>query len=174
MTNITKYCLLLPFIFFFLQSCGNKSLSSVKSRTYELRVIPTRSSAKLKFNELAKHTIPQGLSMPAWKGCEDMDMRGIFSKCTLGKINQHINSHLQIPAEAMEKVIEGDATVTFLVDNKGKVMDATVTKDPGGGIASEAARLVASFPEWDSALINGEESIPTEISMDIRFDIVLR
>ncbi|CAF1455235.1 unnamed protein product [Adineta steineri] len=48
-------------------------------------------------------------------------------------------------------------TISFLVDDNGKVSEVKAIKDPGFGTAAEAVRIIANGPNWIPATQNGHK-----------------
>lgn len=53
-----------------------------------------------------------------------------------------MKEHLQYPAEALEKGVQGDVIIEYQVNGKGDVLDAQVIHGIGAGCDEEAVRLV--------------------------------
>lgn len=68
---------------------------------------------------------------------------------------EYINTHLRYPDQAREAGIEGKVLVMFIIDQNGKVSDATVQRGIGGGCDQEALRVVRSMPQWKPAKKDG-------------------
>ena len=56
-----------------------------------------------------------------------------------------LEENLRYPPEALDKKIEGEVEVIFVVNGLGKVIEAKVTKGIGYGCDEEALRLVGSL-----------------------------
>ncbi len=161
-------------IFLLISSCSTKEIQGTKSRTYRLNIIPSNSSVHFIFNGNETKKGLTKITLPNWVGCEDVLKKGPFSRCTANSLNNYFNSNLQIPPEALSSSLEGKTKVKFQLNKEGNVENIKILKDPGGGIGLEIQRLVQSLPPWESAQINEEENVATEIEMEIFFDLVLR
>lgn len=69
------------------------------------------------------------------------------------------NLDASIPAK--NKALDGIYTVTisFLIDDNGKVSDVKALDDPGFGTGKEAVRVIAQGPDWIPATQNGHKVI---------------
>ena len=84
--------------------------------------------------------------MPRFPGCEDM--QGTYDEkftCSVEKFLAYVFRHLKYPALARENNIEGSVVVDFIVEPDGKVSNAQILKDIGGGCGDEVLRVVNSM-----------------------------
>lgn len=80
----------------------------------------------------------------------------------------YIAEHLQYPPLAREKSITGTVAITFVVDQEGKVTNAQILKDIGGGCGKESIRVVESMPRWNPGEANGHP-VKVRYTLPIRF-----
>ena len=97
--------------------------------------------------------------MPHFPGCEgetDLEER---KKCSDKKLYEYIYKHLEYPAEAKDKNIEGTTMVEFVVDKSGAIRDIQMIKRIGGGCDEETERVLTSMQEegivWNPGIHNG-------------------
>lgn len=64
------------------------------------------------------------------------------------KLNEYLSTHLQYPAEAKEKGIQGRVTMTFIVNRDGSISDAEVARGVDTSLDNEALRIINSMPRW--------------------------
>lgn len=64
------------------------------------------------------------------------------------QLMDYINSNMRYPSVARQNGIEGLVIVRFVVMEDGRLGDATILRDIGGGAAVEVLRLVAAMPLW--------------------------
>ena len=71
----------------------------------------------------------------------------------------YLQNNLKADVPAKNNAPKGTYTVTvsFLVDEKGKVSEVKAIKDPGYGTATEAVRVIAKGPDWIPATQNGHK-----------------
>ena len=60
-------------------------------------------------------------------------------------LDAYVKQILRYPAEALQAKVEGTVTVRYMVDYKGKVIDATIVSGIGHGCDEEALRVVKSL-----------------------------
>lgn len=82
-------------------------------------------------------------------------------------LKRFLAQHIQYPAEAREKNIQGKVWIQFLVDEKGKVTQPQVTKGVDPLLDQEALRVVKLMPDWKPAQQNAK---PVEASFLLPLD----
>lgn len=83
----------------------------------------------------------------------------------------YLREHLEYPALARENNIKGTVALQFVVDEKGLIRDIKILKDPGGGCAKEAVRIVNSMPPWIPGEANGHP-VRVRFTLPIRFNLL--
>ena len=68
---------------------------------------------------------------------------------------KYISDHVEYPAMAIERGIEGRVTVRFVVDKDGYVRDVTVIRGAHELLDREAVRVIQSLPRWNPGKQNG-------------------
>lgn len=81
-----------------------------------------------------------------------------------------INNNLKYPDICKETGIQGTAIVQFVIDKTGKVKDAVIKNKINTLLASEATRLVNSFPDWIPGEKHGEK-VNVRFTFPIKFKI---
>lgn len=71
------------------------------------------------------------------------------------ELKKYLSLNLRYPNIAMERQIEGEVLVGFLIDTAGKVSDIKILKGLGNGCDDEAIRVVRNMPQWSPARIKG-------------------
>ena len=64
------------------------------------------------------------------------------------KLNEYLSTHLQYPAEAKEKGIQGRVVVAFVVNRDGSISDVEVARSVDPSLDNEALRVINSMPRW--------------------------
>ncbi len=81
--------------------------------------------------------------MPRFPGCENSGLSKEEKKvCSEGELLKFIYSNIKYPNIARENGIEGTVVIQFVVDEDGKVNDATILRDIGAQCGEEALRVV--------------------------------
>ena len=57
----------------------------------------------------------------------------------------------------MENNIQGTVPLKFVIERDGRVGEVIVLKDPGGGLADEAVRVIKKMPKWKPGKQQGKE-----------------
>jgi protein TonB len=78
--------------------------------------------------------------------------------------NQFMVKNIKYPAEARNRGIQGVVIVSFIVEKDGKITNITILRNPGGGTADEAQRLVSAMPNWEPGIKNGQ---PVRVRMQL-------
>ena len=76
----------------------------------------------------------------------------------------------EYPPEAARAGVEGEVKLRLLVDETGKVRQATVLRDPGYGLGPAAARIARRWFRFKPAL-RGGEAVATEIPFTVLFEL---
>jgi protein TonB len=79
--------------------------------------------------------------------------------------------NIKYPAEARNRGIQGVVVISFIAEKDGKITNITVLRNPGGGTAEEAQRLVSAMPNWEPGLKNGQ---PVRVRMQLPVTFRLR
>ncbi len=80
--------------------------------------------------------------MPRFPGCEDMASKKEKEECAKQKLLEFIYANIQYPAIARENGVEGTTVVSFVVEKDGRVKEAKIVREIGGGCGEEALRVV--------------------------------
>lgn len=67
-----------------------------------------------------------------------------------------------------DEKIQTTVYVTFLIDIKGKIRDAKITKGGNKNLNREALKIVKNMPRWIPKTVNGEKT-PTQYTIPIEF-----
>ncbi len=103
--------------------------------------------------------------MPYFSGCEAYaDYSDEKRNCSNRALIDFIARNLNYPEQAQADDIEGTVYVRFSVSAYGKVTNAKVLNQIGGGCDEEALRVVNMFPSWDPAQTNMK---PVAVEMDL-------
>jgi TonB family protein len=81
-----------------------------------------------------------------------------------------IYSNMHYPDKAQMLGITGLVKVRFTVLPTGKIVNAHILKDIGGGCGAEAMRLVSLMPKWKSGKVNNKPA-RIEVTLPIIFDL---
>lgn len=109
--------------------------------------------------------------MPYFSGCED-EINGSKEKqnCSNTKLIHFISQNLQYPAKAKVESIEGTVYVSFIVTEKGAIIEPTVLHDIGGNCAAEALRVVKMMPPFEPGIQDGKH-VHVKLNLPIQFKL---
>jgi protein TonB len=82
-----------------------------------------------------------------------------------GDIDHYLSTHLRYPVYAQENDIQGPVVVSFIVNENGKVSNASIVQSTGGGCDEEALRIINSMPDWKPGRQNG---IPVKVMFSLK------
>lgn len=88
-------------------------------------------------------------------------------------LKHFLAQHIQYPAEAREKNIQGKVWVQFVVDEQGKVMQPQIVKGVDPLLDQEALRIVKLMPDWKPAQQNGK-SVEASFLFPLDFSIPVK
>lgn len=107
--------------------------------------------------------------MPYFPGCEKIKNKSKEKRhCSNSNLVNFLSSSLVYPETAKAKSIEGIVYVSFIVDEKGAIVEPKVTRDIGGGCGEEALRVVSSMANWEPGEERGKP-VKTQMNLPIRF-----
>lgn len=88
----------------------------------------------------------------------------------VGDLNEYLAKNIRYPAPARENAITGRVIVRFLIDENGRVSDASLVgkRRWGGGLEQEALRIVKAMPAWQPATYKGK-AVRVVYTLPIRF-----
>ena len=107
--------------------------------------------------------------LPRFAGCENLRRTTAYKRqCSQQKMLEFISQHIKYPANARAKRIMGMVVINLIVDRQGKLINASILKDIGGGCAEEALRIIKLMPDWIPAKHRGE-AVKAQFTIPIQF-----
>ena len=126
-------------------------------------VITTKGAAKPAADEAVFNEKPGSVEI-ASASTEDMPFLIVekmpsFRGGDLNDFRAWVQEHLQYPAEAVERNIQGRVVVTFTIEKEGSASNILVLQSPDKLLADEARRVIASSPAgaWTPGEQRGEK-----------------
>lgn len=88
-------------------------------------------------------------------------------------LSRWVYVYLRYPQSAIDDGIQGKVTVSFVIDQKGKVGDVKVVKGVCEELDAEAVRAVSASPDWKPAKVDGKKvkclvTLPIEFRLEKR------
>jgi len=111
--------------------------------------------------------------MPRITGCEELGLeKDEKSKCSEKKLLEWVYSHLEYPAEAKEKKLEGKVYVQFVIDKDGSITDPKVVRDIGGGCGQAALNMLKEMSQtkWIPGK-QGGKPVRVYFTLPIKFEL---
>ncbi|HMQ08502.1 MAG TPA: TonB family protein [Saprospiraceae bacterium] len=113
--------------------------------------------------------------MPRFPGCEDINGTDQEKDaCSKEKLMEYMYSELKYPLDDKEAGIEGIVVIQFVIDEFGRISGSKVVRNPGGGLGSEAERIVMNMNNLKDRWIPGmQENVPVKVmyTLPVRFSI---
>ena len=142
--SVLKYALVIPIAMLAMVATTNK----------EVNASPTKTITQ-KGDDKVYEKVDE---MPEFKGGMDALMK-------------YLGSNIKYPEEAKKSETEGTVFISFVVDKKGKIKDATVIKALNPHLDNEALRVIKSMPNWkpgkkDGKKVNVKYTIPINFKLN--------
>ncbi|MBI9037444.1 MAG: TonB family protein [Bacteroidales bacterium] len=90
-------------------------------------------------------------------------------KDRLYSFNDFIKDNMKYPEQAFSRSISGTVTVSFVIENHGKISNIYIENFIGGGCTEEAIRLI-NLLQWMPG-IKDSKAVRTKMSLDIGFSL---
>lgn len=90
--------------------------------------------------------------------------------CTERELLRFLQQHLRYPPLARANGIEGMVVVRFVIGKDGRVRDAEVLRDIGGGCGAEALRVTRLLPDWKPGRQQGRP-VAVWYTLPVRFEL---
>lgn len=107
-------------------------------------------------------------NIPLFPKCKKSSLSKL---CFNEELGRHVQNHLHYPKEAIDKKVEGDVWVRFIIDKEGGVGNIEV-RGPNGGslLEQEAKRVIAELPKFKPATYNGKQ-VSVKYAFPINFKL---
>lgn len=185
-----KFALLVPTIFtmLFYVSCQEKKLTlNEQIESLEQTIQSKDSISNDDYNRLFKLyeaiAVKKGMKdyigkdevpfavideVPVFPGCENVSLDERRA-CFQDKMNEHIRTHFQYPAEAQEKGIQGKVYVQFTINEVGAI-EGVRLRGPDKQLEDEVRRMVSLLPQMQPGKQKGR---PVKVPFSIPVNFVL-
>jgi len=115
--------------------------------------------------------------MPRFPGCEDEPTKDAKTQCANLKLLEFIYSEIKYPEIARENQVEGTVVVQFVVGRDGRIRNAEILRDVGGGCGKEALRVINLMNEKAGLWIPGRQRgrpVPVMFTLPVKFKLETR
>ena len=86
-------------------------------------------------------------------------------------LTNFVETNISYPQDAVDQNTEGTVYVSFVVDEKGKVVHPIVSgKSAGNSLDEEAVKVVKQMPAWKPGLVKGKP-VKTRLSLPVTFKL---
>lgn len=125
-----------------------------------------------------KGSVTLNMGMNKVSGSEDLtDAEGYYTNVYPSypggdkALANYFSRNIQYPQEASENGVEGVVSISFTVDENGKVASAKTTNPKlGYGIEEEALRVFNKMPVWKAGSLKGK-NVKTRYTLPVRFQL---
>jgi protein TonB len=107
---------------------------------------------------------------PNFPGCESIEDGKERDNCSDKKLLEFIYQNIRYPEAARNIGIEGMVFVRFVVEKDGSISKAEVLRDPGGGLGTEALRVVQMMPLWHPGRQQGR-AVRVQFNLPVNFKL---
>ncbi len=107
---------------------------------------------------------------PIFPGCENLKDADKQYNCFQRKIAEHIRNVFRYPPIAKDMGIQGKVFVTFVIDQEGNIIKATVARNVDRHLDAEALRIVGTFPKMTPGKQRGKP-VPVAFTVPINFKL---
>jgi periplasmic protein TonB len=83
---------------------------------------------------------------------------------------RYLAEHIRYPEIARESNIQGVVAIGFVVDERGRITDAKILKDIGGGCGKVAQNIIENMPPWSPGEANGH-AVRVRFTLPVRFEL---
>lgn len=190
--NIARFALMAAFSLGGLVACTSNTDShtdkeKVADSLRNVSDIAAKDSANAKAAKASKKKgraalilSPENASGMANKEKMVMDKEGVYNRAEVmpefpgGKdaLANYVNSHLDYTQQAIDNNTEGTVKVSFVVDEQGKVRNASLMNGVklGNGLDEEALKVFNNMPAWKPGKVHGK-AVKTRMELPITFKL---
>ncbi|MFT3936082.1 MAG: energy transducer TonB [Chitinophagaceae bacterium] len=86
-------------------------------------------------------------------------------------LSKYVENNITYPQNAIDQNTEGTVNVSFVINEKGKVINPVATgKAAGNGLDEEAIKVVKQMPDWKPGIVKGK-AVKTRLSLPVTFKL---
>ena len=134
------------------------------------QAVPVQLTLKANAPVVTNPGIEQFFVLPEFKGCEDIADPEERKACATREMLVHIYSNITYPAIARENGIEGTVVIRFVVEKDGRISNAEIVREIGGGCGAESLRVVQAMPDWNPGT-RFNEPLRVQFNLPVRFKL---
>jgi TonB family protein len=96
--------------------------------------------------------------MPRFPGCENEASEHEKKDCSNRKMLDYIYSHLKYPAEAKDKIIEGNVVAQFTINKDGGISDINIITEIGYGCGQAVIEMLQTMNDMPEKWVPGKQA----------------
>jgi len=109
----------------------------------------------------------------------EKDKEGVYTKAEKmpeypggeAALTKFVETNINYPQDAIDQNTEGTVNVSFVINEKGKVVDPVASgKTAGHGLDEEAVKMVKQMPAWKPGMVKGKP-VKTRLSLPVTFKL---
>jgi protein TonB len=151
--------------------------SSLNLDGADLKETPPIQSPAIKREEKKPATLPPAKWEDNKQSTQPKEEKISLSKFTQAEpldgysaLYEYFNRELKYPVEVAKDSIEGTVTVSFAINEQGKLKDIRIVNSLGEAFDKESIRIIENMPAWKAATVNGKAT-ETRMSIPLTFRI---
>ena len=87
-----------------------------------------------------------------------------------GNLNKWLSENLRYPKDAVSRKEQGRVMVSFIVTDKGEVIQPEIVRSVSPSLDKEALRVVSKMPAWNPGR-NGNKKVATKYTLPVKFSL---
>ncbi len=107
---------------------------------------------------------------PVYGTCASGSTADQLQACSLDNLMQFLGANLRYPESARNAGVQGNALVSFIINEQGKLENPVIVQSLGDEIDSEVLRVVGEMGTWSPAVVNGK-AVRFKYSLPVRFKL---
>ncbi|MEL6656268.1 MAG: energy transducer TonB [Bacteroidota bacterium] len=111
---------------------------------------------------------------PRFPGCEQITDKAQRHACQQHKLLLFIYGNITYPETAIKNGIEGTVIITFIVEKDGRITEANILREIGGGCGEESLRVVNLMNEqgirWIPGKVQGR-AVRVQFNLPVKFKL---
>jgi protein TonB len=145
---------------------GNKQREGLFKNNSLIKMIEWDADGKVKNQSELVQTVTYKDGEPVYE-LKSIEVAPVFPG-GIPALSNFIASSVRYPSDAEKNGVNGTVIVRFVINNKGKVIDAEVVQSIYPSLDKEALRVINLMPRWEAGK-QGGKSVNVKFSLPINF-----
>ncbi len=129
--------------------------SATRDKKESLQAIPADAEGD---NTVSGEVFMVAEEMPVFKGGD------------INKFREYVQQQIKYPVKAAEAGIEGKVFVSFIINEKGKLINPKIIRSADPLLDKEALRVISSSPAWTPGMMNGKP-VSVQLAIPVIFQL---